>query len=520
MMMEKMGASSLLFTAFLVGIWSFLLGFFIKNWWRPWTIHRALTKRGFKGPPPRFLIGNLLDIANIMQHEHIKDMPTIHHNIRNRVFPFFVKWAQQYGERFVIWFGNEPRIVLTDPGEIKELLSSKNLSDSGVSPLHQEMLSLAFGKSLVTVNGEKWAQQRRVVAPAFHTEKLKGVVGISARCTKEMLDEWRFIDEKACEIELISQMKALTANIFIRSQYGLDYQRGREIFEDMNSLEGLIFESFRYSWIPGGRFLPTATNRKIWKWNRRMEKNLKLMIQERLDSGSYGNDLLGLMLTEIDRVSADDKNFSYTMQQLMDESKTFFLAGKDNTSTLICWALLLLALNPHWQDKARQEAKAICGIQDPTPDSVKDLKIIGMILNETLRLYSPAPGIIKQAFKDLNVGEDGLVIPKGVNVIVDILAVHRDPKLWSADANEFNPARFVQGISKAGNHPSAFIPFSSGPRVCIGQNFAVLQAKVVMAMVLRDFKFGISSHYRHAPVAFLTLSPQHGMPIMVEKVHS
>ncbi|GLJ46259.1 hypothetical protein SUGI_0974780 [Cryptomeria japonica] len=497
-----------------------MVSFLIKYWWRPWTIYRALKKRGFKGPAPRFLVGNLLDIANIMEKEHAKDLPAIHHDIRNRVFPFFVKWAQQYGERFVIWFGHEPRIVLTDPGEIKELLSSKNLSNSGVSPLQQEFFSVAFGKSLVAVNGERWAQQRRVVAPAFHIEKLKAVIGISARCTKEMLDEWRFIEDKACEIELTAPMKNLTANIMIESQYGLDSKRGKDIFENMNSLEGLILESFRYLWIPCGRFLPTATNREIWKWNRRMEQNVKFMIQERLNRGSYGNDLLGLMLSEINQFSADGENISYTMQQLMDESKTFFLAGKENTSNLICWALLLLALNPHWQDKARQEAKDICGTQDPTTDSVKDLKVIGMILKETLRLYSPAPGIIKQTFTDLKLGEDGLVIPKGVSVIVDILTVHRDPKLWGADANEFNPSRFAEGISKAGNHPSAFIPFSSGPRSCIGQNFVVLQAKVIMAMVLKDLKFSISPHYRHAPVAFLSLSPQYGMPIMVERVLS
>jgi len=145
---------------------------------------------------------------------------------------------------------------------------------------------------------------------------------------------------------------------------------------------------------------------------------------------------------------------------------------------------------------------------------------IGMVLNETMRLYPPGAGIVRQAFKDLKLGED-MVIPKGVNVIIDILAVHRNPKYWGGDANEFRPERFRDGVAAAtGNHPSVFIPFSSGPRVCLGQNFAVLEAKVALSIILKHFKFTFSPSYRHAPVAFVTINPQHGVPVIVERVHS
>eukprot|EP01018_Ginkgo_biloba_P017800 Gb_15611 [translate_table: standard] len=486
------GGNALLFrTFFIVVIWPFLVGFLIKYCWKPWTIHRALRKQGFKGPPPLFMMGSLLDIANMVHKELSKDMPCIHHDIRNRVFPFFVDWSKIYGERFVIWFGYEPRIVLTDPEEIKQLLSSKYIHDTGVSPMIQEMLSVAFGKSLITVNGEKWAQQRRIVAPAFHAQKLKPLVEISVTCTKGMLSEWECmagVREKACEIELMSQMETLTANIFMRAEFGLDYSKGKDVFEDMSCLEDLMLQTFFYLWIPCSRFLPTPSNLQIWKRNRRLERNLKRIIQDRRDSGSYGNDLLGLMLSEIDGVSTHDKNFNYTTQQIMDDCKTFFMAGKKNTSALISWAIFLLALNQEWQHKAREEVNTVCGTQNPSPDSVGKLKIIGMTLNETLRLYPPASAIIKQAFKDLELG-NGLVIPK-------------------------------EGIAKAGSHSLAFVPFSRGPRVCIGQNFAMLEAKVVVAMVLRDFQFAISSSYKHAPTAFLTLTPQHGIPIMIQRVHS
>eukprot|EP01018_Ginkgo_biloba_P004286 Gb_28075 [translate_table: standard] len=523
MLMLSIGGDNitlLLGTALLVVIWPLVVGIVIKYWWRPWTIYHALQKQGFNGPPPRFMIGNLLDMANMVQHEMARDMPSIHHDFHSRVFPYFLHWSNTYGERFVIWFGYEPRIVAKDPHVIKQLLSSKHLDECGRSPLVQKMLSVAFGKGLVTVHGLKWHQQRRIVAPAFRTEKLKELVEIMAVCTREMVDDWNniVIKEKVTEMELTAQTDRVTANIFVRTEFGMDYSEGMDVFKDIRRLEHLMIQNFRYLWLPGSRFLPTSTNIEIWRRNRRVERNLKRMIEERRERGCHGNDILGLMISEIDSVSAHDRSFRYTIQQLMDECKTFFLAGRETTSALLSWAFLLLALHPDWQQRARQEAITVCGHSDPTPESLPKLKIIGMIIHETLRLYPPASGIIRQAFKDLQIGEN-MVIPKGVNVIVDILAIHRDPELWGSDANEFRPERFKDGIAKASNHPLAFIPFSSGPRVCIGQNFAMLEAKVVMSIILKTYKFSVSSSYRHAPVSFVTLNPQHGIPIMIERLN-
>lgn len=454
-------------------------------------------------------------------------MASVDHNFRKRVFPYLVEWSRRYGEKFVIWFGYEPRIVLTDAELIRQLLSSKHVNDCGRSPLVQKMLSVLLGKGVFSVNGEQWSHQRRIVAPAFNMEKLKASVEIMAKCTKELVDEWGDITTSArgdpWEIEITKYMDKLTANVILRAEFGMsDGKLGKELFEDLIKLEELMMQSFRFLWMPGSRYIPTPTNLEIWKRMRRLESNLENMILERRASGSYGNDLLGLMLREIDRLSTDDsKRVKYTTQQLMDECKTFFLAGRETTSVLLSWAILLLALHPDWQDKAREEAISVSQNHDIlSMDFVGKLKIIGMVLNETLRLYPPAAGIIRQAFKDLKLGED-MVIPKGVNVIVDILSVHRNPKYWGDDANEFRPERFRDGVAAAaGNHPLAFLPFSSGPRVCLGQNFALIEAKLAISIILRNFKFTFSPSYRHAPVAFVTINPQHGIPIIIERVHS
>ncbi|KAH9304913.1 hypothetical protein KI387_009317, partial [Taxus chinensis] len=362
----------------LVGMCPFFIGFLIKYLWRPWTIYLALKKQGFNGPAPRFMIGNLLEIANMTRQQMLTDMPSINHNIRNRVVPYFVKWSQIYGDNFVIWFGSEPRIVIKDPELIRQILSSKNSGDCGISPMVKKMLSLLFSNALICANGQKWSQQRRIVAPAFHVEKLKASVEIMSACTADLVKEWNEIigesTKQPCEIELTYFMDRLTANNFMRVELGMHYNKlGNELYEDIRKLKDLMIQNLPYLWLPGSRFIPTPINLEAWKRNRRLERNIKHMIEERKDSESYGVDLLGLMLSEIENVSPDDKNFSYKTKHVIDECKAFLLAGRDTTSGLLSWAILLLSLHHDWQQKAREEAVAVCGNNNPNMDSLAKL---------------------------------------------------------------------------------------------------------------------------------------------------
>lgn len=136
-----------------------------------------------------------------------------------------------------------------------------------------------------------------------------------------------------------------------------------------------------------------------------------------------------------------------------------------------------------------------------------------MILKESLRLYTPASLFAKEAFTDMKLGD--LFIPKGLSVWIPVLAIHHDKNIWGEDANEFNPERFSQGTAKAcRNNPMGFIPFSFGPRKCVGQTFAIMEAKIVLAMIITTFTFHLSPSYRHAPISVLTLKPRHGVQVI------
>src|SRR4051812_14295983 len=139
-----------------------------------------------------------------------------------------------------------------------------------------------------------------------------------------------------------------------------------------------------------------------------------------------------------------------------------------------------------------------------------------MVFNEVLRLYPPVMLINRRTYKKIELG--GVTYPPNVMLALQLMFIHRDPAIWGDDAGEFNPGRFAEGISKASRDPGAFFAFSSGPRNCIGQNFALLEAKVAISMILQRFSFELSPAYVHAPYTVLTLHPQHGVPVRLHRL--
>lgn len=142
---------------------------------------------------------------------------------------------------------------------------------------------------------------------------------------------------------------------------------------------------------------------------------------------------------------------------------------------------------------------------------VLKLMQLNMVINESLRLYPPASVLPRMAFEDIKLGD--LLIPKGLSIWIPVLAIHHSEDIWGKDVNEFNPNRFASRSFSQARH---FMPFAAGPRNCVGQSFALMEAKIILAMLISKFKFIISDSYRHAPVIVLTIKPKYGVQVCLK----
>ncbi|KAF8701679.1 hypothetical protein HU200_033445 [Digitaria exilis] len=489
----------------------------------PMRIRRTLAGQGVHGPPPRLLLGNLRDVSALLAKATAADMASLSHDIVSRLLPHYVLWSKMYGKVFVYWYGSEPRVCVTDAGMVRELLSSRHAHVTGKSWMQRQGAKHFIGRGLIMANGATWSHQRHVVAPAFMADRLRGRVGHMVECARQAMRALRdAVARGGNEVEVGAHMARLAGDIIARTEFDTSYDTGKRIFPLIEELQRLTARSSRYLWVPGSQYFPSKYRREIKRLNGELEQLLKESIQRsreiadegRTPSSACGMGLLGMLLAEMEKKKKTNKSggeLGYDTQTIVDECKTFFFAGHETSALLLTWAIMLLATNPSWQDKARAEVASVCGASPPTADHLPKLTVLQMVINETLRLYPPATLLPRMAFEDITLGGGELRVPKGASVWIPVLAIHHDEAVWGPDAHEFRPERFAPGRPRP--WAGRFLPFASGPRNCVGQAYAMVEAKLVLAMLLSSFRFGISDEYRHAPVTVLTLRPRHGVPV-------
>ncbi|KAL6565389.1 hypothetical protein OROGR_002340 [Orobanche gracilis] len=277
-------------------------------------------------------------------------------------------------------------------------------------------------------------------------------------------------------------------------------------------------------YIPGWRHVCIYSYR-MKEIDRDIQTSLKGIINKRERALKAGeatkNDLLGILLESYHKEiqeHGNSKNVGMNLEDVIGECKLFYFAGQETTSVLLVWTMVLLSRHPDWQVRAREEVFQVFGKQKPDFDGLSHLKIVTMILYEVLRLYPPALALTRTANKDVKLGS--MTLPAGVQVHFPIVLVHHDCEIWGDDAKEFNPERFSEGLVKATNGRVSIFPFGWGPRICIGQNFSLLEAKMTLSVILQRFSFELSPAYAHAPTTVVTVKPEHGAHIILHKVNT
>ncbi|CAI9095923.1 OLC1v1031961C1 [Oldenlandia corymbosa var. corymbosa] len=517
---------------------------------KPKRLEKLLRQQGIKGTSYKLVQGDNL-VMQEMANEALSKPISLNHKIAPRVNPFIDHMVKKYGLYMSLdpsflftsvanllfvynssngilgvlqrnmcfsWSGTRPRLIIAEAELMKMILNDKN---GHIQKLPQNPLVDLLTKGVLTFEGQKWGKRRRLINPAFHHQKLLGMVPeFIASCRKRM-DHWKRLvaaSDEGTEIDVSSELRNLSADVIAKTAFGSSYEEGQKIFELQQEQAFLINEAFNSLYFPGLRFIPTKKNRRRYEVDKEIKNMLREIINKKqraiLDGESSGDtDLLGLLLQ-----CKEEKGNDMTIDDVIEECKLFYFAGHETTANWLTWTLFCLALHPEWQEKARQEVHQICGDKTPDADVLNQLKIVTMVLNEVLRLYPPVINLWRFTAGRTRIGN--MSVPAGVELNLPTVLLHHSSEYWGDDAQEFKPERFAEGVSKATikDQATAFYPFGWGSRICIGQNFAVIEAKLALSMILQNFSFKLSPSYVHAPHSVITLQPQHGAPLIFQSV--
>ncbi|CAI9102995.1 OLC1v1001402C1 [Oldenlandia corymbosa var. corymbosa] len=429
------------------------------------------------------------------------------------------------GEKCFIWYGPHPTLIITDPKMIKGITFKHTIfRRPPLSPLDRFLIVGLFSK-----DGDEWAKRRKIINPTFNHEKLKNMVPSMFISCRELVKKWDKLiqGKKSIEIDVWPDFANLTADVISRTAFGSSFEEGRQIFELQKELFSLIYQSKQTIYINGSRFFPTKRNRRLKQVFCEADAIMRDLIKKReermLKDEVNSEDLLGLLLESNQnemKKNGNNKSFGLTTDDVIEEFKLLYLAGQETTSNLLVWTMVMLGIHRDWQEKAREEVFQVFGsnneLHELEAEGLNRLKILTMILNEVLRIFPPAINIRRSTQETTKIGD--IIVPSGAGVLINLPLVHHHPELWVDDVKEFNPERFSQGIGNATKKPNSYFPFSMGPRICIGQNFALNEVKIAFVLILRNFSFEVSPSYEHAPFPRFTIQPRFGAKMILRKL--
>ncbi|PUZ57547.1 hypothetical protein GQ55_5G441100 [Panicum hallii var. hallii] len=491
-------------------------------WLRPRRLGRALRAQGLRGTAYRPLAGDAPLADRLAREARSRPpLPPGCHAVVPRALPLFHHAMSEHGKTSVTWSGPVPKVTIAEPELVRQVLSNKfgHFEKVGFGQLQRLLHS-----GVSTHEGDKWARHRRIIKPAFHLDKLKRMLPVFASCCTDLVSRWEGLaaggGEPSHEVDVWPEMQRLTGDVISRAAFGSSYLEGRRIFELQEEQVKLAMLVANKIHIPGYIMLPTRINRRMKRIAREIEGILRGIIAKREGAMRAGDDLLGLLLeSNMEHSRGDGSGGGMSTEDVIGECKLFYFAGMETTSVLLTWTMIVLSMHPEWQDRAREEVLRVIGGAGTTPDydGLSRLKIVTMVLYEVLRLYSPLPAVHRRTYKPMELG--GVRYPAGVVLVLPLLCIHHDRDAWGPDADEFRPERFAEGVARAsGDRQPAFFSFGGGPRTCVGQSFALLEAKMGLAMILRSFAFELSPSYSHAPISVPLLKPEHGAQVTLRKL--
>jgi cytochrome P450 len=408
---------------------------------------------------------------------------------------FMPKLVRDYGDIVTMRYYNFRVYFISHPDFIEQVLVTHNRKFIKGRILRKNRR--LFGDGLLTSEGDFWLRQRRLAQPAFHRGRVASYADTMVKYADRLLAEWKDGEER----DLHAEMMRLTLQIVAKTLFDADVDKdAKEVGRALGALMELNSDFRKLILTP--TWLPTPRNIRAAIAIRRLDKIIFRFIEERRTSGKDAGDLLSMLLA-----ARDEDGSRMTDRQLRDEAITIFLAGHETTANALSWTWMLLSQNPAVEAKLHAELDAVLAGRTPSLDDLPNLRYTGHVITESMRLYPPAWGMARVAIEDVEIG--GYPIPKGCGISLAQWVVHRDAR-WFDAPEEFRPERWEGDLMK--RLPRfAYFPFGGGPRQCIGNNFAVMEATLLLATIAQRFRIRLVPGHPVVPMPSITLRPRHGV---------
>ncbi|HEF2052031.1 TPA: cytochrome P450 [Campylobacter jejuni] len=398
--------------------------------------------------------------------------------------------------------------VINDTKEVKRMMVDEVREFPKSAFLH-ELLSPLLGESIFTTNGEVWKKQRELLRPSFEMTRINKVFNLMSEAVADMMDRFSKYPNHAI-IEVDEAMTFITADVIFRTIMSskLDEEKGKKILNAFVTFqEQSVHTAMRRMFCFPKWLSYVLGDRKRAKAGDVIRQVLSDIIKPRYDMADNAEfeDILGSLLLVVDA----DTNKRFSFEEILDQVAMLFLAGHETTASSLTWTLYLLSLYPKEQEKAYEEITQVLQGGAIEISHLRQFKYLTNIFKESLRLYPPVGFFAREAKKDTQVRDK--LIKKGSGVVIAPWLIHRHEEFWT-NPHGFNPSRFEGEYKK-----DAYLPFGVGERICIGQGFAMQEAILILANILKTYKLELEEGFVPDVVGRLTVRSANGMRIKFSK---